>query len=79
MKEDDNFRLITPMEAELLQDFPPNWTKYKMTANGKAEVSDRMRMFFMGNALVTGIVERIGQEMATIVKESEILVSINRG
>lgn len=79
LKEDDNFRLITPMEAELLQDFPPNWTKYKMTANGKAEVSDRMRMFFMGNALVTGIVERIGQEMATIVKESETLVSINRG
>ena len=30
------------------------------------EVSDRMRMFFKGNALVTGIVKRIGDELQKI-------------
>lgn len=70
LKHGNDYRLITPIEAELLQDFPPDWTKYKITSNGiKSEVSDRMRMFFMGNALVTGIVERIGVELNSIVKE----------
>lgn len=38
----------------------------------KIEVTDRMRMFFMGNALVTGIVERIGVELAKIEYEVSI-------
>ncbi|MDF0480159.1 DNA cytosine methyltransferase [Vagococcus sp. PNs007] len=67
LKIDDNYRLITPIEAERLQDFPDDWTRYKLTANGdKVEVSYRMRMFFMGNALVTGIVKRIGDELKII-------------
>ena len=54
------YRTITPIEAERLQDFPDNWTKYKQLSSGEiAEVSDKMRLFFMGNALVTGIVTRI--------------------
>lgn len=68
--ENAEYRLITPMEAELLQDFPANWTKFKTTSDGKeAVVSDRMRMFFMGNALVTGIVAKIGEELGNIVNE----------
>lgn len=55
------YRLITPIEAERLQDFPDNWTaKKKMTDGSIVEVSDKMRMFFMGNALVTEIVKQIG-------------------
>ena len=51
------YRLITPIEAERLQDFPDDWTRYKKNSVGEiVEVSDRMRMFFMGNALVTEIV-----------------------
>lgn len=70
LKHGERFRLITPIEAELLQDFPPDWTKYKTQSDGTTrEVSDRMRMFFMGNALVTGIVERIGLELAQLVEE----------
>lgn len=66
-----NYRLITPIEAERLQDFPDDWTKYKKTSKGEIiEVSDRMRMFFMGNALVTGIVKRIGDELSIINNES---------
>lgn len=64
---DGRFRLLTPMEAERLQDFPDNWTKYKRDKTGSiVEVSDRMRMFFMGNALVTGIVKRIADEITKI-------------
>lgn len=70
LKHDEGFRLLTPIEAELLQDFPADWTKYKTLSDGSVtEVSDRMRMFFMGNALVTGIVERIGIELGNIIRE----------
>lgn len=55
------YRLITPIEAERLQDFPDNWTAKKKLSDGSiVEVSDKMRMFFMGNALVTDIVKQIG-------------------
>jgi DNA (cytosine-5)-methyltransferase 1 len=67
LKINNKYRLLAPIEAELLQDFPPDWTKYKLTVDGKKEVSDKMRYFFMGNALVTGIVERIGIELGKIV------------
>ena len=67
LKIDGKYRLITPIEAERLQDFPDDWTKFKLNAKGEVEeVSDRMRMFFMGNALVTGIVKRIGDELYRI-------------
>ena len=69
LKINGNYRLITPIEAERLQDFPDDWTKFKLNAKGDVEeVSDRMRMFFMGNALVTGIVKRIGDELQQIDK-----------
>lgn len=55
------YRLITPVEAERLQDFPDNWTAKKKLKDGSiVDVSDKMRMFFMGNALVTEIVKEIG-------------------
>ena len=67
LKIDGKYRLITPIEAERLQDFPDDWTRYKRNTKGEVvEVSDRMRMFFMGNALVTGIVKRIGDELQKI-------------
>lgn len=66
----NKYRLITPIEAERMQDFPDDWTRYKKTSSGEiAEVSYRMRMFFMGNALVTGIVKRIGKELKEIDSE----------
>ena len=61
------YRLITPVEAERLQDFPDNWTALKRLSDGTVtEVSDKMRMFFMGNALVTGIVRKIGEFIVEI-------------
>ena len=61
------YRLITPIEAERLQDFPDDWTaKKKLTDGSIVEVSDKMRMFFMGNALVTEIVKEIGEFISEI-------------
>lgn len=66
--KDNRYRLITPIEAERLQNFDDNWTKIKKLADGSTtQVSDRMRMFFMGNALVTGIIKRIGIELEKII------------
>lgn len=70
LKIDGRYRLITPIEAERMQDFPDDWTKYKQLDNGEVvEVSDSMRLFFMGNALVTDIVKRIGEELIKIEQE----------
>ena len=58
--EDGNYRTLLPIEAELLQGFPCDFTKFKSNISGKAtEVNDRMRMFFMGNAIVTDAVSDI--------------------
>jgi len=62
------YRTLTPVEAERLQDFPDDWTAYKKLADGSVvPVTDKMRLFFMGNALVTEIVKRIGDGLAKIV------------
>lgn len=45
-------RLITPIEAERLNGFPENHTN---------TMTDRMRYFCMGNALVVDMVERMGK------------------
>lgn len=49
-------RRLTPVELERLNMFPDNHTKYK-------GVSDTRRAFLMGNALVCGVVEKIGKEL----------------
>lgn len=69
LKVNGKYCLITPIEAERLQDFPDNWTAKKKLADGSiVEVSDKMRMFFMGNALVTEIVKEIANFIRKIEK-----------
>lgn len=53
---DRGFRRLTPIELERLNMFPDNHTKLE-------GISDNKRAFFMGNALVVGIVERIGKAL----------------
>ena len=48
------YRRLTPVELERLNMFPDGHT---------AGVPDGWRAFFMGNALVTGVVERIGKAL----------------
>ena len=55
------YRRLTPLELERLNGFPDNWTQFD--AQG-AEISDVKRAFFMGNALVIGLVEKVGLVLA---------------
>ncbi|MDW7661382.1 MAG: DNA (cytosine-5-)-methyltransferase [Bacillota bacterium] len=52
-------RKLTPRECEALNGFPKDWTNTGMT--------NRFRYFCMGNALVVGIVERIGSVLKIII------------
>jgi DNA (cytosine-5)-methyltransferase 1 len=54
-------RRLTPIELERLNGFPDNWTAFG--ADG-SRVSDSKRAFFMGNALVVGLVAKVGQAIA---------------
>ena len=58
---DGGYRRLTPIELERLNGFPDDWTKFD--ADGK-EIADSKRAFFMGNALVIGLVEKVGKVLA---------------
>lgn len=58
-----NLRLLTPKECERINGFPDDWTNTGM--------SDRKRYFMMGNALVVGVIEKIGKEIESIVENEE--------
>lgn len=59
-------RRLLPLELERLSGFPDNWTKRGLNLG---RMTDSKRAFFIGNALVVGIVERIGQEIAHQVRK----------
>lgn len=52
-------RLLTELECERINGFPDEWTATGM--------SDKKRRFMMGNALVVGIIEKIGKELDEII------------
>ena len=54
-------RLLTQLECERINGFPDNWTNTGMT--------DKRRNFMMGNALVVGIIERLGNEIELIIEK----------
>lgn len=56
-------RKITPVEAERLNGFPDNWTNTGMT--------ERFRYFCMGNALVVGLIEKMGKELNKIFENEK--------
>ena len=60
IKTSKGFRRLTPMELERLNGFPDDWTKFD--AEGKL-LADSRRAFFMGNALVVGLIEMVGMEL----------------
>ena len=61
--EDETGRLrrLTPVELERINMFPSNWTELEGVDNAK-------RAFLMGNALVCGIVTKVGEELERRVK-----------
>ncbi|MBR3140976.1 MAG: DNA (cytosine-5-)-methyltransferase [Methanobrevibacter sp.] len=60
--ENDIYRILTPVETERIQMFPDNWTNIESKA-----MTERRRYFMMGNALVVGVVERLGHYLKDIV------------
>lgn len=57
-------RRLTPVELERLNMFPDNHTRLK-------GISDSRRAFFMGNALVVGAVESVGQALLESIRQSQ--------
>lgn len=53
VQDNRGLRRLTPIELERLDMFPDDHTKLKGISDGK-------RAFFMGNALVVGVIEKIG-------------------
>jgi len=65
-EENDIYRTLTPVEAERIQMFPDNWTNIDDDS-----MTERRRYFMMGNALVVGVVERLGKYLAEIVENED--------
>jgi DNA (cytosine-5)-methyltransferase 1 len=63
--KDGGYRRLTPIELERLNGFPDDWTKFDADGN---EVADGKRAFFMGNALVIGLIEKVGKVIADEIK-----------
>ena len=61
IKTSNGFRRLTPIELERLNGFPDDWTKFDEKGS---QVSDVRRAFFMGNALVIGLIAKVGKEIA---------------
>lgn len=56
-------RVLTPVESERLQGFDDNWTN--------TEMSERVRYFCMGNALVIPMITRMGKILDEIILEED--------
>ena len=58
--ETNRIRKLTPVECERLDGFPDNWTNTGM--------SEKFRYFCMGNALVVGLIEKMGHQIQRLNK-----------
>lgn len=56
------YRRLTPIELERLNGFPDDWTNLDGMSNTK-------RAFFMGNALVIGVIQRIENVLHKVINE----------
>ena len=65
IKTRKGYRRLTPIELERLNGFPDDWTKFGL--NGTL-TNDTKRAFFMGNALVVGLITRVGKVLADEIR-----------
>jgi len=54
-------RILTPVETERLNQFPDNWTNTGMPT--------KRRYFMMGNALVCGVIQKLGKQISSIIEK----------
>lgn len=57
--ERNELRILTPIECERINQFPDNWTDSGMP--------EKRRYFMMGNALVCGIIKKLGKQISSII------------
>lgn len=57
------YRILTPLETERINGFPDNWTDTGMPQS--------FRYFCMGNALVVGLVEKMGLRLNEIFESED--------
>jgi DNA (cytosine-5)-methyltransferase 1 len=60
IKTDGGYRRLVPLELERLSGFPDDWTRFNSEGQ---EIPDAKRAFFVGNALVVGLIEMVGKEL----------------
>jgi DNA (cytosine-5)-methyltransferase 1 len=65
---DGRFRRLTPRELERLNGFPDDWTDTGMPEGRRA--------FMMGNALVVGLIERVGAQLRADLGQERELAAI---
>jgi DNA (cytosine-5)-methyltransferase 1 len=64
--ESGRLRRLMPIELERLNMFEPNHTKYMLSENGeKVLTSNTKRAFIMGNALVVGVITKLGRALCS--------------
>jgi hypothetical protein len=51
--------------------FPPEHTKHAILDGKKVEIDPKHRAFFMGNALVVGAIEKIGEAIKPKKKQKK--------
>ena len=61
--KEGKLRILTPIECERINQFPDNWTNSGMP--------EKRRYFMMGNALVCGIIKKIGKQLVKIIDEED--------
>ena len=64
IRTESGYRRLLPVELERLSGFPDGWTNPPSLGG----MTDARRAFFIGNALVTGLVEMVGQELALRIR-----------
>jgi DNA (cytosine-5)-methyltransferase 1 len=62
------YRRLVPEELERLNMFPTGHTEKGKAGEAEVKIPDAKRAFFMGNALVVGIIEKVGLELNRRVK-----------
>jgi len=61
--KEGKLRILTPIECERINQFPDNWTNSGMP--------EKRRYFMMGNALVCGIIKKIGNQINEIIDKEK--------
>lgn len=70
-KKTKRIRLLTACEAERIQGFPTDHTKYCLVDGAVVEMPVKKRRFMMGNALVVNLIEQMEPLLSEIFEKEE--------